>query len=559
MELRRIEKLLSKPICRKLGDLAALLFFMLIVLLPTVYVLSYVFLDWGEVFNRVFADPIAGDIRWEIMQEAILLSFEIAALVTIIDVIIGLPMAVILARYEFKGKKLVDTLIDLPIAVPSSALGFSVFLFWATGSGISSIFGGKTGILSRGPLLILLAHVAFTYPYIVRSLTGVIESVDKTYEHAGRTLGATTFTVFRTITSPLAKPGLIAGIILAFTRSLGETGATLIVAGLWKTAPLIVVSLHDMLFVSSAAFLSMLLVGVACFLLFTIRFVSKRFGIPIKKVWPGPERFLSGVAQRRMRDVLTFVAFAVIVLIPSCFTFSYVATWWSGSPYTGQFESGVVYQVFVAPDYKWKALWGSMLTSIEIALIATAVNLLLGIPMAIIVVRRPWGKIKELLNALIDVPLAIPTSALGFSTYLFWGPTGIGLLQPGFWLVALVHIAFTYPYVVRTLIAMLEGINPTLEEAARTLGAPPFTVSRTVLLPLMKPAILAAAILAFTRSLGETGATLMVMGTARTVPILIVDWVEEMRLPAAAFACVLLISISYVLLLALRYITRRGR
>jgi len=559
MDLRQLEKLLSKPVCRKLGDLAALLFFLVVVLIPTIYVLSYVFVDWEDVFHRVFADPITGNIRWKIMQDSMFYSFQIAALVTAIDVVIGLPMALILARYDFRGKELVDTLIDLPIAVPSSALGFSVFLFWATGSGISSVFGGESGVLSRGFLLILLAHIAFTYPYIVRSLTGVIESVNRTYEYAGRTLGAPTFTVFRTITSPLMKSGLIAGIILAFTRSLGETGATLIVAGLRKTAPLVVVSLHDMLFVSSAAFLSMLLVGIACFLLFTIRFVSKRFGIPIKKVWPGPERFLSGFKLRKTRDLLTFFIFSVIVLIPSCFTFSYVITWWNGSPYTGQFESGVVYQVFVAPDYKWKTLWSSLLTSIEVAFIATAVNLLLGFPMAVIIVRRPWGKVKGLLNAMVDVPLAIPTSALGFSAYLFWGPAGVGLFHPGFWLVTLVHIAFTYPYVVRTLIAMLEEMSPSLEEAARTLGAPSFTASRTILLPLMMPAILAAAILAFTRSLGETGATLMVMGTTRTVPILIVDWVEEMRLPAAAFACVVLILISYLLLLVLRYITRRRK
>lgn len=559
MELRRIEKFLSKPICRKIGDFVTLAFFFLIVLLPTIYVLSYVFLDWSEIYNRVFADPIAGSIRWEIILDSLMLSFEIAALVTVIDVAIGLPMALILARYEFKGKELVDTLIDLPIAVPSSALGFSVFLFWATGSGISSLFGQETGIFSRGPLLILLAHVAFTYPYIVRSLIGVIESVNITYEHAGRTLGATTFTVFRTVTSPLMKPGLIAGMILAFTRSLGETGATLIVAGLAKTAPLVVVSLHDMLLIPSAAFLSMLLIVIASFFIFLIRFVSKRFGIPIKRIWPGPERFLSRSVFRRTRDLLTFAAFAVIVLFPSLFTFFYVALWWDGSPYTGAFESGVIYQIFVAPDYKWKALWSSLLTSIEIAFIATVINLLFGLLLAIIIVRRPWGKIRGVINTLVDVPLAIPTSALGFSAYLFWGPTGVGMLTPGFWLIVMVHVAFTYPYVVRTLVAMLEEMDPSLEEAARTLGASPFTAAHTVLLPLLKPALLAAAIFAFTRSLGETGATLMVMGTTRTVPLLIVDWAEEMRLPAAAFACVTLIFISYILLLSLRYVVGRRR
>lgn len=552
-KLRRIEKALSKPVCRKLGDFTTLVFFAIVVLLPTIYVFSFVFIEWDGIFQSIFNDPIAGNIRWEGMQRAILLSFQIAALATIIDIIIGLPVAVILARYEFRGKKFIDTLIDLPLAVPSSALGLSISLFWTTRTGISSLFGWETGLLSEGPLLILLAHIAFTYPYIVRSLSGVIESVDVTYEHAGRTLGAAPFTVFRTITSPLAKPGLIAGSILAFTRSLGETGATLIVAGVYETSPLVVVSWHKMFLIPEAAFLSMVLVGLASLLLLIIRFVSRRFGIPIKKVWPGPERFLSGVSQRRIRDFLTFASFGLIVLIPSSFTFSYVAAWWSGSPYTGEFRSGVLYQVFGAPDYKWRTLYTSLITSIEVALIATLVNLVIGISMAMIIVRRKWGKVNEFINALIDVPLAIPTSALGFSVFLFWGSKGAGIFNPGFWLMTLVHIAFTHPYVVRTLVAILEGMDPSLEEAARTLGASPLTTFRTVLLPLMKPGILAAAILAFTRSLGETGATIVVMGMARTVPVLIVEWVEAMALPAAVFACVVLILISYSLLLAFRY------
>jgi len=191
-----------------------------------------------------------------------------------------------------------------------------------------------------------------------------------------------------------------------------------------------------------------------------------------------------------------------------------------------------------------------------VASLATAVDLLLGLPMAVLIVRRRWGRLNELLNTLVDIPLVIPTSALGFSVYLFWGLKGVGVLPPGFWLLTLTHIALAYPYAVRSLVAVLESVDPSLEEAARTLGAPPFTAFRTVTLPLIKPGLLSAAILSFTRSLGETGATIVVMGRVRTIPVLIVQWAESMALPAAAFACVILILISYLLLLSLRYIVR---
>ena len=552
--MKKIEKFLSKPYMKCFADALTLAVFTFIILLPTIFVFTYVFSEWGEVYSRVFNDPIAGDVRWEAMKSAMALSLLIASSATAIDVAIGLPMAVILARYNFKGKKLVDALVDFPLAIPSSALGFSILLFWATGDGIASLFSRSSGLVGRGPLLILLAHVAFTYSYVVRSLTSVIKGVDVSYEQAGRTLGASSFTVFRTITSPLAKHGLIAGIILAFARSLGETGATLMVAGIYETAPLTVISMHQRLLISSAAFLSVILVAVACTLLLLIRVLSVRVGIPIKKVWPGPERFLSGSTQKRIRDFLAFSSFGILILIPSSFTIPYVVKWWSGSPYTGRFESGVYYQVFVAPDMKWRMLWDSLITSMEIAFIATAVNIILGIPMSTIIVRRRWGKINELLETLIDIPLVIPTSALGFSVYLFWGLKGLKALTPGFWLTVLTHIVFTYPYVVRSISAVLKGLNPSLEDAARTLGATPITTFRTVVLPLLKPGLLSAAVLAFTRSLGETGATIVVMGRIRTIPVLIVQWAEAMALPAAAFACIILMILSYLLLLSLRYI-----
>ena len=107
---------------------------------------------------------------------------------------------------------------------------------------------------------------------------------------------------------------------------------------------------------------------------------------------------------------------------------------------------------------------------------------------------------------------------------------------------------------VKQVASVLEGLPPMYEEAARTLGAKPFSVFRTITLPLIMPGILAGTILSFTRSLGETGATIVVMGTIRTVPVLVVNWVEAMALPAAAFASVVLIATSYVLMLLFRHL-----
>ncbi|MFB0543418.1 MAG: ABC transporter permease [Candidatus Bathyarchaeia archaeon] len=557
--LVRLERRLSGRRYRALGDALTLLFLLVFVVGPPLSLFPSVLRSWGEVYTTVFADPFfseigRGALRWDMIRTALLRSFEIAAIVTVIDILIGLPMALILARYDFRGKRLVDTLVDLPMAVPTAALGFSLYLFWSTVDGLSGLLGLETGLVSRGPLLIILTHVAFSYPYIVRSLKEIVGSVDRNLEYAARTLGAPPFTVFRTVTAPLIKSGVLAGAILSFTRSLGETGATLIVAGAFYTAPLLVVEYRQLLMIPPAAFLSMILVSISAFLLASLRFSAERFGLPIRGAWPRAERLLSGRAQKGLRDLATLSLFALLILIPSCFIVTYLVKWWSGSPYTGNPQLGAFYQVFMAPDRKLPALWSSIIASFKVAAFSTVVNIAAGLPMAFIIARRGLGRVKGLLDALVDIPLTIPTSALGFSFFLFWGSRGLNLIGPGFWMIVLVHIGFTYPYIVRPLIAVVEGLDSHLEEAARTLGAPPLTVFRTVILPSMKEGILAAAIMAFTRSLGETGATIVVMGLARTVPVLIVQWVESLALPAAAFACIVLIAVSLALLLVLRYV-----
>ena len=209
--IRNLEHKLSNRWSRLGAEGVTLAFFFVIILGPTIFVFSAVFLSWDEVVLTVFNDPIAGDVRWQIMRTALIRSFQIASIATVVNILIGLPMAILIARYQFKGKEILDTLVDLPMAVPTAALGFSIFLFWGSRSGISVLFGLEAGLLSRGPILIILAHIAFTYPYIVRSLKAVILGIDKTYEDAAKTLGASGFTTWRTISMPLMKEGLIAG------------------------------------------------------------------------------------------------------------------------------------------------------------------------------------------------------------------------------------------------------------------------------------------------------------------------------------------------------------
>jgi thiamine transport system permease protein len=370
-------------------------------------------------------------------------------------------------------------------------------------------------------------------------------------EDAASTLGASGFTVFRTVTFPLVKEGLISGSILAFARSLGETGGTVIVAGLFQTAPLLILTYRQELNLPAAAFLSGILIIICLALLAFVKIFTRKGKFPMKKVFPHFEQSISQPVFRKLRNGLSGGVFLAFIFLPAIYIVVYVIQ-------SGSSLGSILY----GADIKYAYLWTSLMDSFLIAGITVLIVLITGVPMAFIIVNRKWGKFNAIIDTLVDIPLAIPSAALGFATFLFWGPPGLGWFSPGFWLIVWVHVAFTFPYMVRPVISIIQKSNKGLEDASRTLGASNFTTFRRITLPVIKYGILSGAIMSFARSLGETGATLVVMGNIRTIPVLIVDWFQEggtAAITAAAFAAVIIIAFSFVLIFSLRYFSNPRR
>jgi len=529
----KVDRFFSKPIYRKTLDIITIVFFVLVIVGPIINIFSTIFLNIPSIYHNVFNDELIGNLKWLSILNALGVSFSIAAIAVGVDILIAFPMAIILTRYNFRGRKFLDALVDLPMAVPTSALGFSVLLFW-------SLFG-----IYPGMELIILGHIVFTFPYIVRNLKIVLEKTDVLYEDAARTLGASGITVFRTITLPMMKEGLIAGSILAFTRSLGETGATLIMSGLVETAPILIVGFRRQLELPSASLLAGILISISLCLLFSIKFLSRRGNLSMSKIYPKFESLLSRKTLRHLRDILIIIVLLLVILIPSFYIITQIA------------RGNLINELFLANDYKWAYLYTSFMSSIQIGALAVCINLIFGIPFAFIITKRKWGKFITFLDTILDIPIAVPSAALGFAIFLFWGPAGIGLFEPGFYMILFVHITFTFPYMVRPIIGVLESSDKGVEEAARTLGASNLTVFRKITFPSIKQGIIAGGIMVFTRSLGETGATIVVMGNIRTIPVLIVDWVEANYISSAIFASTIVIIFSAILIFALRTVSKR--
>lgn len=537
--LKTVDEISSKNKFRKGWFGFILFFFLAFIIFPSIYVLFFGALDFQSLSENILSNPS----EMGLIYSALFNSFGIALIVTIIDIIVGLPMAWIMVRKNFRGKKYLDTLIDMPLAFPTAALGFSVAVFWSVPVS-APVPPGALGWVTDPLMLIILLHIIFTYPYMVRSLSAILEQIDQNVEIAAMTLGASRFTAVRTITLPLFRAGMITGFILCFARSLSETGGTYIAltaigkSDKFFTGPTLIAHLKDLEGAqnvqSELVLVSMLLIISAIILLFVAKFVMMKVHISWNKVWPRWERKISRGLIPKGKDVFSFFFIFAFLLIPSFFIFSYV--------------------LMPAPSgLAWGGLWDAIFYSFMVAGIVTFVDILLGVPLAIYIARNNNTHFGRILDSLVNIPLIIPTTALGFSLGLFWG--GQNIITNTTILVILAHIAFTYPLVVRNVAGAVEEVDPSYEEAARTLGAKPFQAFRKVLLPIIKSSLLAGGILAFTRSLGETGATIAVSPGANTVPVYIVELIKTDQFYMAAISSIALILICFVLMFAVRHVT----
>jgi thiamine transport system permease protein len=396
--------------------------------------------------------------------------------------------------------------------------------------------------------MIVLLHFAFSYPVIVRVMVGALEGYKEVYETAARTLGASTFTAVRTVSLPLLKPALVAGFLLAFARSLSETGATVMVAGVFENGPVFIRNARVAGQESPLLFVSLVLIVASSLFFIAIRIFAPKMRLPISTVWPRVEKRLSSTSATTSRNLLAFVVFVVFVIVPSLFVVL---------PGAGAVVDGTL-QEAISSQGIWSNYWQSMGLSYLVALVATGLNVVAGLPMSVLIARKRGGRaISGILDTLINIPIVVPSIALGVSIGIFWGgATGIS----EFWLLVLAHASITYTYFVRSMIAAVESIPVEVEDVARTLGAKPLMIFRRLTIPLSKYALVAGAIMAFTRSIDETGATLAVAKNLTTAPVLMVNWVTG-KVPASSHAIGLglgiLVLTSFASLLVLTIATRR--
>ncbi|MFH1853892.1 MAG: ABC transporter permease [Candidatus Omnitrophota bacterium] len=172
------------------------------------------------------------------LLEAIKNSLFTSTISTFIVLVFGVPLAYAMARMEFRGKKIVESMIDLPILVPQTVAGIAILVIAGPKTPLGDFFNRMFGISIAGSYIgIIIAQVFVSSPFLIRSAISAFELIDHNLETVSRTLGASNLSTFLKISLPLAFGGIFNGMILTWSRAISEVGTLMIVAYYPKTAP----------------------------------------------------------------------------------------------------------------------------------------------------------------------------------------------------------------------------------------------------------------------------------------------------------------------------------
>lgn len=234
----------------------SLLFVSLILLLPTTgLIMQTSSMSWSEYWG-VIADPrVVASYRVTILS---------ALAASLFNCLFGLLLAWVLVRYEFPGKRILDALVDLPFALPTAVAGITLATLYAENGQIGSLLTELGIKVAYTPLGIVVAMIFTSIPFVVRTVQPVLEELSHEEEEAGMTLGASDRMVFWRVILPSLWPALMIGTALSFTRSLGEFGAVIFIAGNMPyiseiTSLMIFVRLQEFDFAGASAIASVVL------------------------------------------------------------------------------------------------------------------------------------------------------------------------------------------------------------------------------------------------------------------------------------------------------------
>lgn len=473
---------------------------------PAAFVLVWFAWPLTTILGRgLTAGALADLVRNPSIRSVLWFTVWQAAASTALTLVAGLAPAWVLARYRFAGQRLVRTFVMVPFILPTVVVA-SAFL---------ALLPAR---FDRSVWAILAAHVYFNVAVVVRTVGGLWEQLDPDLARAARTLGASPWQAFRTVTLPLLRPAVVAAgsIVFLFTftsfgvvRILGGPGRATIEVEIYLRAA----QLGDLPGAAALSLVQLVLIGALLVWWAglqrrgAVRGLRLRGGHASRPRTTRERVVVAGVMGVTMLALTLPMAALVLrsVRVGDRFT---LAAWRAlGS---NELRPGV--SLGVDP-------LGSVLTSLRFAAAATALALVIGMLAASAIAYG--GRHGRWLDTGLMLPLGTSAVTIGFGILITFDRGWLDL-RASPWIVPIVHALVAVPFVVRGVLPVLRSVPPGLHDAASTLGARPLLVWRHVDLPVVSRSLVAATGFAFAVSLGEFGATSFLTRRGReTLPIAI--------------------------------------
>ncbi len=540
---------------------------------PLIDVLSDPF--YTGVGHHLFVDPLgipAGIVDWissgfpPVALGLFGFTAYQAALSTIASVVLGLPGAYILARFEFPGRETLRSLTIVPFVLPAImvAVGF-VAMFGRTG-----LFNDMLAVVGVGPVeflytleAIVLAHAFYNAPLVTRLVTTAWESVARRQVESARSLGASRLRAFRDVVVPTLLPALLTAALLTFIFTFLSFPIVLKLGGLdLATVEVWVYDRVQSLDFSEAATLATLETALSLVLMYLyLRYEARQRGtsgagqsLPRKALFRGRQTVSSPLR-------LALLAYGLVVTVVFVGPLLSLLVESVTTP-DGAFTTAY-YEFLLAQQAAGAVGTTKPLPAIINSLVFGAGTLLLAVPMGIVVavVATRGGRGSRIAEALLSAPLAVSGIVVGlgllqtavFGTVLF----GYRFTAAGPVAIVFAHAAAAYPFVTRNVAPALGGLDTRFRDTARSLGASRFRALLDIELPLISAAVLAGAAFAFAISIGEFDSTVLLAEgvDSYTMPVALDRYVGNRSIgpnlgPATAMGTVLLTitAVSFVVI-----------
>jgi len=500
------------------------------VLIAAVFGVFLFYPIWYAIYGAFVADGkfttsfVTGVFTDPVQFESILNSLYLGIAVTISSTVLAMPLAWLSVRYRFAGKPLLSGLLLVPMILPPFVGAIGMRTIFARYYGSANLILAKLGLVDGDHLIdwfgswgfvgVVVLETLHLYPIMFLNLSSALANVDPSMEEAAQNLGSSGFGLFRRITFPLLLPGFFAGGTIVFIWAFTDLGTPL----MFGYRNVISVQIFDRLNEIDSnpqGYALVFVVLVTTLILFVLS----------KKLFPSNSLAMlskggKGAQEARPGPLLLVVIYSLFLLtigaaiVPhlGVILTSFSERWFmtiTPEVYTTDHFVNALSHPITLPSIKNSILFSSLSTLLDISI---------GLLIAVMLVRQ---KVKgaDLIDGIVMLPLALPGIVLAFGYVGAFKGSSIDPRVNPTWLLIISYAVRRLPFMVRAVVAGLQQVSESFEEASMNLGAGPVETTFKITVPLIGANILAGSILAFSFAMLEVSDSLLLAFSETYYPI----------------------------------------